>query len=568
MEEQDFIKRMRNLDEEVSSSVAKRVVPRLPDSALKPNQQLDPNIRRIIVDRLVHLQYLTKRSNVNNKALTNAVRDLQAEAGLITDKWLGFQTWQAIQQVFSFEEPTHLERWIIDHKPSDFIVRAAYVRLRALGIIEGSAVNFSDKYNATDAPIERKYAVDNGLAKFRDILLLLGYDKDKLLIGEGYHLGLFEVLFNHDQLIELMFHKRISIQNLLKAIPLYSKKKDTNYQLKCHALRFLCYLCKVELWLHDYGNSKTEIDADGSIINPNATKISFSRYLETRRRIKDWRDINIAGFLSAAIRFCSDSGTNKKQLFCMGKTISQIKRGIAEYRISHIDIALDVLTCAVPSITVEIPKQIQAERLLKALRNERYDQKLDDTNTWENIGFGNAILDGVKRVWRFAKEVISWIINSVSKMLKSIKRRMSQVIRIAKKFAFEGLAILQRAYIAIDMGTKLLLNEEVPCNDEFVKMRKDIDMDFTLAISQNATASHTTLFVTRLTKYLQAFEFSIVLVKAVLKAIFLVVKVYAAFITGPLAVISKLLTIERFLEEHECKILHRTLFVSEHKHFS
>lgn len=568
MEEQDFIEKIRNLDEEVSSSVAKRVVPRLPDSALKPNQQLDPNIRRIIVDRLVHLQYLTKRSNVNNKALTNAVKDLQAEAGLITDKWLGFQTWQAIQQVFSFEEPTHLERWIIDHKPSDFIVRAAYVRLRALGIIEGSAVNFSDKYNATDAPIERKYAVDNGLAKFRDILLLLGYDKDKLLIGEGYHLGLFEVLFNHDQLIELMFHKRISIQNLLKAIPLYSKKKDTNYQLKCHALRFLCYLCKVELWLHDYGNSKTEIDADGSIINPNATKISFSRYLETRRRIKDWRDINIAGFLSAAIRFCSDSGTNKKQLFCMGKTISQIKRGIAEYRIRHIDIALDVLTCAVPSITVEIPKQIQAERLLKALRNERYDQKLDDTNTWENIGFGNAILDGAKRVWRFAKEVISWIINSVNKMLKSIKRRMSQVIRIAKKFAFEGLAILQRAYIAIDMGTKLLLNAEVPCNDEFVKMRKDIDMDFILAISQNATASHTTLFVTHLTKYLQAFEFSIVLVKAVLKAIFLVVKVYAAFITGPLAVISKLLTIERFLEEHECKILHRTLFVSEHKHFS
>lgn len=113
MEKQDLIEKIRNLDEDVSSSVAKRVVPRLPDSALKPNQQLDPNIRRIIVDRLVHLQYLTKRSNVNNKALTNAVKDLQAEAGLVTDEWLGFQTWQAIQQVFSFEEPTHLERWII-----------------------------------------------------------------------------------------------------------------------------------------------------------------------------------------------------------------------------------------------------------------------------------------------------------------------------------------------------------------------------------------------------------------------------------------------------------------------
>lgn len=566
------------LDAELNRATVKRIVPRLPQGELEENKQLDPNIRRVIIDRLVHLQYLSSRQGVNNIELTNAIFDLQSEAGLATDRWLGFQTWQAIQQVFTFEEPTHLERWIVDETPSQLIIRAAYVRLRALGIIEGAKINFTDKYNAFEAPVERKYAVDQGLTRFREILLLLGYDSAKLKMGEGYHLGLFEVLFDHDELIQRLLQKRRHIVSLLKDFPLNltDKQKASDKKgektLKSHTLRFLCYLSKIELWLHDYSPAKKEADQDGSVISPKANKISFSRVLESpggkrllRRSLeKDPRSYEpryVTGFLGHALQFCKDSGVPKNTLYGMRLTNRELLVEIANDRITHVHIALDILTCAAPSITMDIPKPEQAQRLLKSLQQQNSNGKLNQTDVWESAGFGNSILDGAKRMWRFAKDVISWIVNKVKKMYKAVTRRISQVVRIAKKFAFEGLAILQRAYVAMEMGARLLFNAEIPGSNKFIAMKKDIDMDFTVAVSELATPEHISTFLTRLKQGIEGFQFSVVLVKVVIAAIGFVVSIYAMPITGPLAIISKLLTIERFLDDHDYEILHKTLLV-------
>jgi len=571
MDTQTNIERLGAFEDEVDAGIRAGIIPRLPTAKIQTGKvSMDRDIRRVLVDRLMHLQYLEGNpAQVSNNALNSAIERLQNEANLHTDSWLGYQTWQAIQQVFSFEDPTHLERWIADEKPTHFIYRAAYLRLRAIGIITGEETRFFKRYGFEASLVQRKMAVDSGLSRLREILLLLGFENSHFVKGQGFHIALLDVLFDHDKLVETLVGHRRTIAKLLKDTPLHYEDEQREEGLKSHALQMLLCLSKIELWLHGYVTSDDEDDPDKVVINPKPGKIKVNRYLDSKRvltrggktrpsnastadKVKDY------GLLRPARRFCEDSTIQKKRTFILKAGLKALLQAVFDGSARHVHVALDILVCANPSEQPALDKKQQAQQIVKALKKAHQKGQVNDAS-WQQVGFGNAFLDGARRIWRFAKRVVSWIVNRFTQMFSAISKRVLQVLRIAKKLAFDGVTILKRAYIAMESGMRLLFSKQVSGSGHAITMVKDTDMDFYVAVNRKASSKQIRTFLEGLKTAIQGFNFSILLFKIIIRGLTVVAHILASPLSGTISLVSKLLTMERFLDDEDCKIISQTL---------
>lgn len=102
----------------------------------------------VVWSRLYQLGYLNSKmptpyrkgiprshiANQNRTALKDALKLLQKEADITPDGWLGAQTWSVLQQIYSFDEASNLEKWTRPQYSSLFM-RALEVRFRVLGLI-------------------------------------------------------------------------------------------------------------------------------------------------------------------------------------------------------------------------------------------------------------------------------------------------------------------------------------------------------------------------------------------------------------------------------------------------
>jgi len=103
-----------------------------------PSQSNDASRIRTICDRLYKLGYMEKKSREPkiDTDLRKGLKVFQEEAGLKVDGWAGEkETWPALQELVSFETPTHANKWFNSSgKPRPALKRAVALRLFALGI--------------------------------------------------------------------------------------------------------------------------------------------------------------------------------------------------------------------------------------------------------------------------------------------------------------------------------------------------------------------------------------------------------------------------------------------------
>jgi len=71
-----------------------------------------------------------------------AVKRFQADAGNTQDGWVGLQTWECLQELFTFEHDTNLQKWLNPEYKNKFrkvFYRAVHLRLILLGIADKPA---------------------------------------------------------------------------------------------------------------------------------------------------------------------------------------------------------------------------------------------------------------------------------------------------------------------------------------------------------------------------------------------------------------------------------------------
>jgi hypothetical protein len=159
------------------------LTPLASESAMVQPRQLLTARYRTIRTRMHLLGFLASddETAVYDADLRAAVTAFQAEAGLVTDGWVGPETWTALEELVSFEHPLDADRWLAEPRRS-VVERAIQVRLRVLGC-HHAGLGGDDPRAALD-----RFAVvaaELGLpASGRDLLALL-FDQDALVAALG-----------------------------------------------------------------------------------------------------------------------------------------------------------------------------------------------------------------------------------------------------------------------------------------------------------------------------------------------------------------------------------------------
>jgi hypothetical protein len=137
--------------------------------------------------RLYLLGYL-KRDNhspIIGDRFKSAVHRFQKEAGLKSDSWVGRQTWTALQELVSFEHPSHLEKWFTAEPLKPALLRAIKLRLFVLGFLPSKQT-------------QAKHKLQKALEKFAAVARVLNLHDQPLLPRPV--IDTINVLFDQDGL--------------------------------------------------------------------------------------------------------------------------------------------------------------------------------------------------------------------------------------------------------------------------------------------------------------------------------------------------------------------------------
>jgi hypothetical protein len=174
---------------------------------------------------------IQRRPN-NQKKFESALSQFQSDANISYDGWLGLQTWEALQQLYTFDEPTHLADWLMEsRRPA--LNKSIELRLRVLGIV---------KDRKTTIRVHKVNRV-SGLQAWKAFLRYLDAVPDSV-----DELELLTYLYDFDKLTPLLYTH-------------YDKILHSDFEFKHDLLQGVL---AIELWLHGF-----EGLAPGSTANNN-----------------------------------------------------------------------------------------------------------------------------------------------------------------------------------------------------------------------------------------------------------------------------------------------------------
>jgi hypothetical protein len=154
------------------------------------------------------------------------IEEFQKDAGLTADGWVGPQTWQALEELLSFEQPTNVAAWLAKTpRRQRAFWRAVGRRLAVLGL--------------PAAPAPERAALQPALASFAQVAWLL-----KLVdapLGPGATRRTLELLFDQDALVE-------RLGRFTGGFP-YDQSDEQSRQTSRLARRFVACVARIELWL-------------------------------------------------------------------------------------------------------------------------------------------------------------------------------------------------------------------------------------------------------------------------------------------------------------------------------
>ncbi len=460
-DEGDMVKQYGLLEQAMLQAGDDQIITPLPESNPGASRSAYSNSRlKVIANRLFLLGYLDTDSVPSqlDASYQAGVKLFQHDAfgisSLKADGWVGEKTWLALQQMVSFEEASNLEKWFVKAEPCHALIRAAYLRLYALGLVSRAPGHLK-----TMVTID---LLNNALAGFSKLAQVLGWaDAAGLSVAS---LATLKLLFDQDEMVA-----RLASGQIPKAV---EHKKTIK--------PFIIAMAKIELWLLGY-NIRPKGYTGGSANSMRANGLDLKAKSQLYKQLLVyWTSLGIT----------SDKAKSK----AMGLIKSTYPKFFSS--ISQRLIAADVV---MPTESEDVYQEIK--KLAKS-RKPKKNMKSVVQEMWDNIySIGARMWDGIKRAWAWFKAMVKKAVSSVKAMLKNLSRVAYLYIRNsfeALQAVVSGvtgsLAFFARKEIKFPMRG-LNINSNIPV----LRMHRDNDFDFTTLVYEFAQAND----VSKIAAYLE-----------------------------------------------------------------
>ena len=337
-----------------------------------------------IRSRLYLLGYL-KRDNKSPKidsGLENAIRQFQTDAGLVSDGWVGINTWTALQELVSFEHPSNLDHWFKAEPINPALLRAIKLRLFVLGFLPSKQAQDSNK-------------LQDALDKFVWVARILRLHEKQL--PAALALKTVNILFDQDRLAARLGQAG---KDFMKYCPAEIPEKQARRSI----YRFSVCCAKIELWLLGYD---VPLDDKVKFDTPGQNEI-FS-YLPIRYPV-----------YHALYSFWRENGKRPKK---------------ARQRAREIDANFFAKLLQLQQEGARIADTNQSEQIYEMLASEKKEVL---NEVWKHIkSIGSRIWDGLKRLWRWLKSLFKTVVKKISAWAKNIAR-------LAYRYALNGFSVVYR----------------------------------------------------------------------------------------------------------------------------
>lgn len=216
------------LEEAIWQARADQIIIPLPNVKPESADAYSESQLETIREWLKLLGFLDQSAQEDWGALETAVRRFQraafGEDNLTIDGWVGEETWGALQELVSFEEPSNLEKWLDSNKkPCPALQRALHLRLFALGMAE-----------TQPGQNIKPTSIDAGLRNFAAVWRTLKWEGLKLQTTlTDIDLATLEVIFDQDALVAR----------------LATSRSPNEVEEKLLIRPFVIAMAKIELWL-------------------------------------------------------------------------------------------------------------------------------------------------------------------------------------------------------------------------------------------------------------------------------------------------------------------------------
>ena len=386
---------------------------------------------RTIATRLWLLGYLDHKPDdeaesdeLFTREFRNGVERFQEEAGLTIDRWVGDETWYALDELVSFESETDASKWYRDGSPLPALERAIQLRLFSFGLCP--------------APPDESFS--------------------------GLHHEVFEE-----------FNQAITMFNLLPSGPLdpfspeyinllFDEDGIVSKLAEAHSTnsRFFTYTVPPGLT-----ESRAEEIADKFLIN--AAKVELW-LLGFRIAINGAYDYSVSG-----------SGSENKNPALQAALVAywKIVGGKGDH---EADEAAETIT---PGLFLSFRETIEESRTsdhqdYSREIEEEFAQRTDDwlEEAWQFIRkTGLSLWDGLRRVWGWIRKGVSGIISSLQK----------NVFRAFFRYASKAFKIVKMGITSVLKGVDYYVRGILPGSSfREAAVLHDKDFDFTVFVSSSA----------------------------------------------------------------------------------
>ncbi|MEM1182785.1 MAG: peptidoglycan-binding protein [Acidobacteriota bacterium] len=402
------------------------VLPALPGhSGEVQKEQLLASRIVTIRTRLFLLGYLrrdNKRRRLDGR-LERAIAEFQTEAGLTVDRWVGAESWTALQELVDFETPLDVARWTRP-EVQPVLFRAARLRLFVLGCFGSRRLRGIEK-------------LEPGLELFTELLWRLRFTENRL--PSRLEPETLAALFDQDGLVASLASPTLKfpVRSLAG-----SQESDVSTAEEL-ARRFLVSVARVELWLLGYD---LPLNGRGAFKVPRRFPYQRGRFQFFYALEQFWRS--------------------------RGRSIAEARRLSKTLRLSFFS-ELEAIGREAERADGEQSDAIYREISELSPRSQR--------SVWSHVqSVGSRIWDGVKRVWRWFKTVIGRGRRIIHKVFEWTKN----LARFAYRYALQSFAVVKLAAQQTVKSVSFLLKDIVPGSDvNHVIMRREPGLDYMLVVN-------------------------------------------------------------------------------------
>lgn len=470
---------------------------------------------------------------------TKAVKRFQADAGNTQDGWVGLQTWECLQELFTFEHDANLQKWLNSEYKNKFrkvFYRAVHLRLILLGIANKPAggIRANGKIEEVTQLLlhwrEWLTKSTQQLANTPESEALFRENTLEQITADSPELAVIEYLFDIDKLSRLVAaHLNLDTP----VITAFFSKTKLMHLSKC--------LLKVELWL--YGADGVEPGCRG-----NVTQI---RYVPSHSNLRKGNALS-----KAVSAFLDEAGVNVESIDAYQNNISvnnssQNELLLMQLVFRHINLLDDSGSNQPSNANTRSRQLVEHIQALKAEHAAQFEQDVQQSS-----GFGAWFFDGVKRLFRKIKQIWSSVKDFFFGLSEQVKHFIKTLASATKKLVSESFAAVKRTFHILTDGFQFIAQREIMHTTQQVGFHKSRDMDLTVFVANDADPHNIHRFWqqidTRMLRTKAAMVIAGVLVKLIAN---LAANMTSYVMTGMMGFVMVLLKIHNMLDSDEMQLV-------------